>query len=520
MNSKLLKKRNPKNKSKKHKSSNLSNKMIKKIGIKQSKKSSLKRKRKYKSHKRLNVKTGGVLPEDGLPLNTSSQRHTNPLPPPIPLKTSQRHTNPLPPPIPLKTSQRHANALPPVVHSESSYSVPTSSPINDIYNQPNPPLNQNKYDYFQADYSLVNEPPQITNEEPYNQPNPPQITNEALYNQPNPPVNNIYNTINEPPTNEKPLLVVTLGATGSGKSSLLDQFIKERNLNLTTSDFKHILIDDLVEINPYYKKKIKDIIKRICKTNNPKILCDTLQKQINDNDSTLLKLFSDAYFTARKSVDCNTGKILTSEKKTKLNCDSKNDNNLYKAIQNGENILFESTGTSYPEWLIKLAMDKTDTHTIYNITFIYSLVSLENLVIRNKIRCVESFNKFLKNDNIAPRFPDTSKLFLSKTVKLINDNLIDFINNCVYNNDEGNTKHCSKLNYLVYSNNYKDKVLLFDSMQKEKYNITPFIKKLNTELGLNSVVGGFNKTKRKRKFRKLRKQFKTYKVRKNYKLTI
>jgi len=259
MTSKLLKKRNPKNKSKKHKSSNLSNKMIKKIGIKQSKKSSLKRKRKYKSHKRLNVKTGGVLPEDGPPPNTppprpsaqkptiTSQRHTNPLPPPIPPKSSAQ--KPLPQ-RPLKTPEvkRMQNNIKEQTRlsslHEQLYNKPTTIRTNNLYKattptdgneivtefgkvfpnsenqikksqkqkpehvyavpnrafatQPNPPQNQ-------SHYSLVNEPQNQSDYFSVNVPPPNQLNaNEEPYNQLNPPVNNIYNTINEPPTNEKP----------------------------------------------------------------------------------------------------------------------------------------------------------------------------------------------------------------------------------------------------------------------------------------------------------------------------
>jgi pantothenate kinase-related protein Tda10 len=48
---------------------------------------------------------------------------------------------------------------------------------------------------------------------------------------------------------DKPIFIITLGPTGSGKSSLVKKVIKHYNLKIHASSFTKILIDDIIEDN-------------------------------------------------------------------------------------------------------------------------------------------------------------------------------------------------------------------------------------------------------------------------------
>ena len=255
----------------------------------------------------------------------------------------------------------------------------------------------------------------------------------------------------------KPYIIVTLGPTGSGKSSLITKTIEQLNLD---SNYKKILIDDLIENNDKYKDFIKQIIIDVnneCREREIRegIKCDVKDYYLNPSQE-LLKKFNDAYYKVR------TEKGYCDQIKS---CDEINDEILHNAIKNNENIVFETTGTSIPKWLLSLP----SIYEKYDIIFSYSIVDFNSLILRNTNRVIKSFMKFSRdpNNNPAPRLPDISKGKFGKIVSDIKNTLLLTYSDCVLNHNQqicGN----QKINRLLLFNNIeedgkRDMILEFDS---------------------------------------------------------
>ena len=213
-------------------------------------------------------------------------------------------------------------------------------------------------------------------------------------------------------------------------------------LNISNNDYTKILIDDLVENDPKYKAKVKNIIEKV------KIECkedaDCIKNAYNDPNTIktpknidLLKEFGDSYFEVRKSKGCGTDNSNDDSKQT---CDDLNDQNLKKAVTENKRVVFESTGSYIPTWLL----NKEYITDEYNIVFSYTLVNLKQLIKRNKSRAITSIQKFNDdNNNPAPRLPDISEEKFGKAVLQIKTTLIDLFNSCI-KDYENNTEKCGE----------------------------------------------------------------------------
>lgn len=198
------------------------------------------------------------------------------------------------------------------------------------------------------------------------------------------------------------------------------------------------LIDDLVENDPTYKKKATQILKDLQKTGGLEIL--------NNPPEELYKLFGDAYFNVRSKEGCG----LVSQG----GCSALFKKNLDQAIQEGKNIIFETTGQSFPNWLI----EKTGGR--YNIVLAYSLVDLCKLFDRNKDRAYKSAIQFLKNpkETPAPRLPNVSPRGPYRdTVVTAKNVLFESIKNaCLSQGEDFNQELCSPYgidSILLFNNN-------------------------------------------------------------------
>ena len=65
------------------------------------------------------------------------------------------------------------------------------------------------------------------------------------------------NSINN--NKDRPYFIIDIGPTASGKGSIPGKLIEKFNLD---TNYSSILIDDLVESNPYYKKTISDYLEK------------------------------------------------------------------------------------------------------------------------------------------------------------------------------------------------------------------------------------------------------------------
>ena len=91
-----------------------------------------------------------------------------------------------------------------------------------------------------------------------------------------------------------PYLIVVAGPTASGKGSLPHKVIN--HLKFKKQNFTSILIDDLVEKNPYYIKKVASHFKK------SKKIKDIIHDFEHPN-KTILNKFNDYYFNARKKTN-------------------------------------------------------------------------------------------------------------------------------------------------------------------------------------------------------------------------
>jgi hypothetical protein len=258
--------------------------------------------------------------------------------------------------------------------------------------------------------------------------------------------------------NEKPYIIITSGTVGAGKTTLIKESL--RHLEIEGQPYTKILIDDIVENNDEYKRRVMKIIKEVsflCKLiKNRDCTQSELDKFYNDPEENVVGIyeaFSDAYFGVRNAKGCN-GNV-------ELNCNELNDKNLAEAVLRRDNIIFEFTGQYIPNWL----MDTRTLSVDYNIVFSYSLVNIVNLRLRNTRRASDAVHKFIENyDNPAPRLPRVGLSDLRHNVKQLRNVLIDLYRNCFLHHKSD--EKCGNLmihRMLIFDNNGKVMRLIFDS---------------------------------------------------------
>jgi predicted ABC-type ATPase len=322
----------------------------------------------------------------------------------------------------------------------------------------------------------------------------------------------------------KPYAIVTIGPTGSGKSSLVKKVLdhlKTQDIHLNDSAFEKIIIDDIIENHDGYKHKIDAILTKIksnikpSSSNTQKITKETIDELVIDDDfiSKYITDFNSAYFETRrqKCYDTYTNnntllknyinpkeptestKSTTPTKPTKQEeppkcikdlqnqktkfqkpenanndsfktCDYVNDTKLCSAIINKKNIILESTGTYIPEWLIEYLNEG------YTIFFAYTLVSYEELKERNTSRFKTMLKDYLfdneDNKKPVPRLPNISDEYFIETIIEIKKILIKIIDTCFQNSSQiYNSKqlYCD-INLLIFNNNNTEpNGLIYDS---------------------------------------------------------
>ena len=216
--------------------------------------------------------------------------------------------------------------------------------------------------------------------------------------------------------NDRPYLIVTNGPTGSGKSGLVNKVIDHYGLSTT---YTKILIDDLVENNEHYKSEIDRILnEHHCDSTE----CTKLYQRVDAVDADLLQKFGEAYFSTRKGEYCD-GNTRT--------CDEYNDQLLEEAIEGKNNIVFETVGTYYAQWLI----DKIKGQ--YNVIYAFTVLDFCENVRRNKTRASSQLKAYLQDrgSNPAPRLPDVRESNFEMTARAIGDNLWTLMGRKLFDTD-------------------------------------------------------------------------------------
>lgn len=239
--------------------------------------------------------------------------------------------------------------------------------------------------------------------------------------------------------NKNPYLIIVSGPTGSGKGSAPEKIQTLLNLNK-----KHtkIVIDDIIENNKHYKKGINKYL-------NSKNI-NTLLNNISNEDITF---FNELYFETRKKINCKNNN------KEYKSCDELNDEILDNAFNKSQNIVFETTGQIWSNWIFDMYAEHIKKYN-YQIIFVYSIVNICELLDRNKNRTIKSFKKFIKNNkNPAPRLPDIRFNKYKKNLKEIVKMFKKHNSNC------NNHNICAR--YIILDNTTKNKItkntVLYDS---------------------------------------------------------
>jgi uridine kinase len=253
-----------------------------------------------------------------------------------------------------------------------------------------------------------------------------------------------------------PYFIIVAGPTASGKSTLVNKistYIKNDELiDKTKTNF--ISIDNLIEKNPYFKNEIDKYFKKQFKNNRSDIYNEFLYPS-----KKTIKFFNKVYWESRKNIDCITGKKLNLKNKTISEqkykpCSHLITNDILHTLKKRNNIVFETTGITFPFWIFKkYPNDLMD----YNIIIAWSIVDICDLYNRNKFRTLSTVKSFIETvtDN-APRLPDIRK----KNYKRSLINIIDTYKELV--KYHGN-RSLSKLRLLLFDNRGKISKKLYDS---------------------------------------------------------
>ena len=209
----------------------------------------------------------------------------------------------------------------------------------------------------------------------------------------------------------KPFLIITNGPTGSGKSGLVTKVINRYNLS---EDYTKLLIDDLVENNDHYKDAIDNYIQQTC--DSKRELCDALSERLKNPDDDTYRAFGDMYFETREGYYCGAVD-------EKAKCSDWLDGLLGAAISQGQNIVFETVGTHYVDWLIKMLKGRE-----YRVIYAFTLLDFCENVRRNKIRASSQMEDYIKDrTKPAPRLPDVREESFKMTVNKIGQNLMQLM---------------------------------------------------------------------------------------------
>ena len=200
--------------------------------------------------------------------------------------------------------------------------------------------------------------------------------------------------------------IITAGPTGAGKTSLIHETLKQLGFDPESTPFTKFLIDDLVENDPMYKFKVREIIDQIdseCTTQGP--TCE--EDMYTQPSEKLIKEFNDAYFNSRKK-GCEEFKAEGEGCDNVLNARLRNIKVARQPI-----IIFEFVGTYVPTWLLTDAIIPDD----YMVITSFALVNVPTLVRRNTSRAFSSVRAFkASGTSPAPRLPNVSAAHFEKVI--------------------------------------------------------------------------------------------------------
>ena len=244
-----------------------------------------------------------------------------------------------------------------------------------------------------------------------------------------------------------PFLIITAGATGSGKTDLIKNTADY--LGVDASSFHKTFIDDLIESDERYVAATKDIVEEVDRNCESDVKCE--ENAYLNPTAELFKKFESAYYKSRDTKGCNGN--------ADFSCGELLDRNLKDHFSKDDNVIFETTGERMPGgWILN--SDFTPPH--YTVVISYSLVDLNALVERNKMRGFSSVKKFKQHYSApAPRLPDVSQERFIKVLNNTKNSLIDLYKSCIQAHKAKCGHH--KVDRLLIFDNNETSTIVFDS---------------------------------------------------------
>lgn len=273
---------------------------------------------------------------------------------------------------------------------------------------------------------------------------------------------------------QAPLLIITAGPTGSGKSRM-PQLVYNilYGTNSRSTQFTEFYIDDYIANSPEYKREVTSIIDKHDITNR------------TTYDDAIYKDFEDAYFSARE------------EWNTKFMEDVSN------AKEARKNVVIETTGKKIPTKYL-------DEFAGYNIVFVYSFAQFDAMISRNISRFKDQMNAFLRDPikNPAPRIPDMNPDSYARRVQIIEAQLGTLRDNCLNittagrNRECGDIKNNQRFNLLVVDNTGAKPEIIYDHRKHDRFqDKKEFRSLIRSTLGFKGGQGTKGKGTRKKRWK-------------------
>lgn len=234
-------------------------------------------------------------------------------------------------------------------------------------------------------------------------------------------------------------LVITLGATGSGKSSMakeLKKYAEKINSSARRSTWQTKVLDEYVEESSEYESAMNIVI-------------DNLRRKIESNGGDLMeelnrldacKLYNEPWFSFAK--ECTQTYF---DVRSATGAVNKFNTAFQKSLGQGENILFEITGRNILTTIEALNAITTYTNDCQRYNYVvlagYNIVDLYSLQNRNIGRFISAFKNYVNRVEGArpPRlpwvgcfFPSNPGLAFCKALSDIKQNILKIIQNCGY----------------------------------------------------------------------------------------
>jgi hypothetical protein len=243
---------------------------------------------------------------------------------------------------------------------------------------------------------------------------------------------------------DRPILLITCGPLGSGKSRLpsyTQDYLKLNNTLSNKSKTNYLLIDDYVCENKNFKKEIDKLIKKYN------------IKSYKDLNKDIIEKFNQVYFKIRfEEEKCVDEKNFT--------CGQYLNYMFSKSLSEKKNVVFETNGTYFCSWIFDY-YGKYLKKNNYQIIMSWNVVPRNILIRRINNRSRYNLEKYLdKEREIPPRIP-----LLDKEEYL--ENIKDIIN--VFEGVCHKPKYKSyNLRLLVFDNENLKHRIIYDNQKRGK----------------------------------------------------